>query len=364
MKIAVYSICRNEIDQVDSYLDHLDKLGLKPYVLDHSTDGTTERLRARGAVVDTKPIQDWWWDRGKNAAMLSCPKADWYVNIDIDERLAENFWEIMEKVAKIAEEDFRYDLVQHLYKPEGGKDRVRYDWRLHKGRVDSGTMWKGPVHEYIESHGKLLKIDELLITHWPPPGKNHVPVETVLRAVKAFPDDVRIKALCGRELFFSQRYEEATQQLRAFLRRGGEYHDNANYAHRLLGKCYEKLAQPERALNHFRKAAESGKREALVDLAYAYNSREMYLESYAAARQALDVTAPGYYPDWDADAWTWKPHEMISVALYYHGQYNTALLAAETALSAATDEKVIARLTDHIENIKATMNEKAAAQKV
>lgn len=352
MKIAVYSICKNEIDQVDGYMSHLDALGLKPYILDHSTDGTTEKLRARGAIIDTTPIEDWWWDRGKNAAMDLVDKpVDFCVNIDLDERLSPDFWKIVDKVRSGTK------LVQHLYKPEGGKERMRYDWRLH---ARHGARWVGPVHEYLECLGepKLQLIEELLITHWPPPHKNHVPVETVLRAVKAFPDDIRIKALCGRELFFSDRIDEAIDQFRDFLAGDSDNELDVCYAHRMLGKCYDRIKLPNVALHHYQIAATFQSREALVDLAYAYILRHKYQESYAAAVRALNIADGQYLPNSDPDAWSWKPHELISVALYYCGHYDLAAQAAATALKTATG-KYAERLTASLETMREAADEAA-----
>ncbi len=356
MKIAVYSICKNEIDQVDVYMDHLDALGLKPYVLDHSTDGTTEKLRARGALVDTTPVEPWWWDRGKNAALKLVDKeVSFVVNLDLDERLSSNFWQIVKQVKPDTK------LVQHLYKPEGDKDRVRYSWRLH---ARHGMRWAGPVHEYLECTGEkqFQNIDELLITHWPPPNKNHVPVDSLLRAVKAFPKDVRIKALCGRELYFSGRIKEAAKLFRDFLRHDYDQKGDICYAHRMIAKCYKKMEQYDRALFHYKKAAAFNTREALIELAEYYYQCEAWALGYAAARQALEVTEGIYAPNSDPDCWTFKPHEMISIGLFYDGQYSIALLAAETALKMTTG-KDAERISKHLDAIKAAMSEKAT-QKV
>lgn len=350
MKVAVYSICKNELDQVEAYMDHLDALGLKPYVLDHSTDGTTERLRARGAIVDTTPIEDWWWDKGKNAAMDLVPgDCQFACNIDLDERLAQNFHEIVAKLEPDAK------IVQHLYQPEGGKDRVRYDWRLH---ARHGARWVGPVHEYLEYVGpkKCQEIDELLITHWPPPEKNHIPVANVLRAVKTFPGDLRIKVLAGRELYFTGQPKEASTHLREYLRGDSGHEIDTCYAHRLLAKCYEKMGQHGRALHHYKIAAQFPSREARVDLAYHYNRIEMWPESYAAARQALEVTEGCYLPNSDPDAWGFKPHELLSIALYHCQRYDLAVDSATTALSLAKGKDRL-RMTANLQMITEARDE-------
>ncbi len=332
MKIAVYSISKNEADQVDEYMNHLDALGIKPYVLDHSTDGTTEKLRARGAIVDTTPVEPWWWNKGKNAAMDLTPSdCDFVCNIDMDERLSSTFWQFVDAI-KLGTK-----LVQHLYKPEGGKDRVRYDWRLH---ARHGARWTGPVHEYLDlvGGGCVQVIEELLITHWPPPNKNHVPVESLLRAVKAFPDDVRIKALCGRELYFSGRISEAAKQFREFLRHDSDNATDVCYAHRMLAKCYEKLKQYDRVLHHYKIAAQFPSREALIDLANYYYQCKAWGRCYEAARAALEITEGQYAPNSDPACWSYKPHELISIALNESGDKNTAILAAETALGLASGD--------------------------
>ena len=56
-KIAVYTICKNEVDYVDKFMESMKEADAV-FVLDTgSTDGTVEKLRKLGAVVFEKVIK-------------------------------------------------------------------------------------------------------------------------------------------------------------------------------------------------------------------------------------------------------------------------------------------------------------------
>ena len=64
--VAVYAICKNEAAFVDRWVDSMAEAdGL--YVLDTgSTDGTAEKLRARGVFVTQAVISPWRCERWAN----------------------------------------------------------------------------------------------------------------------------------------------------------------------------------------------------------------------------------------------------------------------------------------------------------
>ena len=67
MKIAVYTICKNESKFVDSFMNCLKNEADAVYVTDTgSTDDTVEKLRAHGAIVNQVVINPWRFDDPRN----------------------------------------------------------------------------------------------------------------------------------------------------------------------------------------------------------------------------------------------------------------------------------------------------------
>ena len=74
MKIAVYTICKNESAFVDRWVDSMSEAdGI--YVLDTgSEDDTVEKLKKRGVVVDTAKIVPWRFDTARNMSLELVPE--------------------------------------------------------------------------------------------------------------------------------------------------------------------------------------------------------------------------------------------------------------------------------------------------
>ena len=85
-KIAVYTICKNEVDYVDKFMDSMVEADAV-FVLDTgSTDGTVEKLRKRGATVFEKIIKPWDFSKARNAILKLVPKEfNILVSVDLDE---------------------------------------------------------------------------------------------------------------------------------------------------------------------------------------------------------------------------------------------------------------------------------------
>ena len=86
MKVAVYAICKNEEQFVDRWMDSMGEADQVVVLDTGSTDGTVERLRARGAEVTVEQIRPWRFDRARNRSLALVPEdVDICVCTDLDE---------------------------------------------------------------------------------------------------------------------------------------------------------------------------------------------------------------------------------------------------------------------------------------
>ncbi len=336
MKIAIYAISKNEIKHVDRFMDSIPK-GVPVFVLDHSTDGTTERLRARGAVVDTTPllVKPFRFDGGKNAALSLVPKDfDWVLNVDLDEVVSPNALDIFSLIEPDA------TLVRHLYRPDGATDRIRHECRLHRR---DAYKWKLPIHERLHcvyvTGEKIQAIDDLLLTQFPDRDRRHTWCDRLLAAVKDYPNEPRLRMLCGRDLFFDGRYHEALEQFGVFLKLSRANPFDESFVLSMEAKCYKKLGKKKDEIESLIDSVTvAQRRESFVDLAHAYMLRGRYLDSLHWCNKALEITEGRYAPENDPGAWSFKPLEIKSHALYNLGTFDAAELACEQALALATGE--------------------------
>lgn len=85
-RVCVYAICKNEEQFVDRWMDSMSEADDVVVLDTGSTDGTVERLRARGARVTTEVIVPWRFDAARNRSMRLIPEeADLCVCTDLDE---------------------------------------------------------------------------------------------------------------------------------------------------------------------------------------------------------------------------------------------------------------------------------------
>ena len=103
MKIAVYTICKNESAFVDRWVDSMSEAdGI--FVLDTgSEDDTVEKLKARGVTVGEAEIIPWRFDTARNLSLELVPKDfDVCVCTDLDEVFLPGWRRKIEKPGKTA----------------------------------------------------------------------------------------------------------------------------------------------------------------------------------------------------------------------------------------------------------------------
>ncbi len=122
-----------------------------------------------------------------------------------------------------------------------------YRERIVRNRA--GMLWKGAVHEVIETKG-AVRWSDCGVTHWKlrpsDPDRNLRIFENMLK--QGQPLDPRQQFYYGRELYAHRRCQEAQQVLEAFLREGRGWVENNIEACRQLAYCWYALGREDQAL--------------------------------------------------------------------------------------------------------------------
>ncbi len=354
MNVAVYAISKNESANAGRFMDSIEAAGLPVYVLDHSTDGTDELLRKRGAHVDTTPMDPFWFDAGKNAALSLLPTSvDVAINLDLDETLLPALADAL-KQFRPATTRLRY-----LYQPDSEIKRTRYDLRIH---TRHGYSFKWPIHEYLMPDGieeNIQTINETLIVQHPSRTRKHTWTARLAEAVDKFPGDARLLMLYGRDLFFDGQFELSRAQLARFvcLRFPSNTTDfDKSYALALMARCAAKLGADEDELRYLTQANECAKRrESMVDLAAAYMRRKSYVKAYERAIKSLSITTGQFAPHCEPDAWSFKPFEIAMISAYNLGQIELAKQLGIDVLASAGEGEDRDRIAKNLQFIKETV---------
>lgn len=332
MKIAVYSIALNEEKFVERWAQSAREADEIVLLDTGSKDKTTTKARKAGVRVVKGVIDPWRFDDARNAALSHVSRdIDMCIALDLDEVLVPG-WRVPLELA------FARGVTRPRYTytwswQENGQPGLQYQGdKIHLRR---GYRWRHPVHEVLTPYG----VDEvqdtctgLEIHHFPDSSKSRGQYLPLLEmSVREDPDDDRNAFYFARELMFYGQRDRAIDEFQRHL---------------TLPRA---IWEPERAqsmiylgdltgdLTWYEKAVEltPWRREPLVALAQAYLSADRFEEARITARRALEIQEKPLEYICDADAWSWKPHDILAVASFYLQDVPEALEHGKIAVMAA-----------------------------
>ena len=329
MKIAIYAISKNESQFVERFCRSAKDADLIVIGDTGSIDNTVELARNNGAIVHDICISPWRFDKARDAVLALIPRdIDICISLDLDEVLEEGWREEIERV-------WKDNTTRLRYKFDWGSDITFYYEKIHHRH---GYHWKHAVHEYPIPDKRIQEIyahtDKLLVSHHPDPTKSRGQYLPLLEmAVEEDPRCPRNAFYYARELTFYSKWIEAIVALRHYLDMPEATWQNERcYAMRLIGKCYEQLGQDGRDWLHKASHEAPNTREPWYDLAMAEYKREEWRACYDAICKALEVTNKELVYTCDPDVWTYKPHDLKSIAAWSLGLRDIAIEECKIAI--------------------------------
>lgn len=338
LRIAVYAICLNEEAFVDRFMDSCADADLVVVADTGSSDGTVERLKARGAIVHSISIRPWRFDDARNAALALVPEdVDVCVSMDFDQLLDPRWRRILEKAWAPQSNRVYYALA--WARNHDGSPRLVLDNRIH---ARHGFSWRFPVHECLYADEgvveHVLVIRHLRIDHQPDPTKSRSQYLGLLElAAREDPGLPRHAQYLGREYAFLGRHAEALAEFeRQFALQPGPGGMERNLSLRLAAQSHDALGQAEAALALYRQAAGEAPdiRGPLIDLAWALYQREVWDEAYAVAARAaaLPDVAETYGAASDSGV---LPEDIAAICGWRLGHFTEALAYGRRAAALA-----------------------------
>lgn len=337
MKIAVYTISKNEEQFVERFCKSAEDADLILIADTGSTDNTVQLAREQGAVVYDICIKPWRFDKARDAALSLIPgDYDICISLDLDEILEPGWREEIERV-------WKDDTTRLRYKFDWGSGISFYYEKIHHR---AGYHWHHPVHEYPRPDGRTNEVyaytDMLLVSHHPDPTKSRGQYMPLLElAIREDPLCPRNRFYHARELTFYSRWTEAIDALKKYLEMPeATWENERSYAMRLLGKSYQELGDFNTALKWYRLAVAEAPntREPWVELSMLCYSMHMWAEGYAAAKSALQITDKTLVYTMDPSVWTEKPWDLASICAWNLGLVNEAVELCKKAIELAPSD--------------------------
>jgi glycosyltransferase involved in cell wall biosynthesis len=321
MKIAVYTIAKNEEQFVGRWYESAKDADYLLIADTGSSDNTVEKAKALGINVFNISINPWRFDDARNASLALIPEdIDYCIALDMDEVLLPGWKSELEKALEDGITRPRY---KYTWSWVDGKPGLQYGGdKIHKRQ---GYRWKHPVHEVVRAD----RIQEtqgwvgLEIHHYPDSSKSRGQYFPLLKlSVEEDPADDRNAYYYARELFYNSMFDEAAKEFKRHLSLpNAAWPPERAASHRYLAKC-----EPINAKKHLLNAisTDPDRREAKVELAlFAYQDSDWKLcQKYAL--EALEVTEKPLDYLCEDFAWGYLPYDLAAISSYNLGNKKLA----------------------------------------
>lgn len=303
-----------------------------------STDGTVERLRARGAHVEQKIIDPWRFDTARNESMRLIPEeADICCCVDLDEQFHPGWRAALEKAWQPDTTRARYRYVWS-FRGDGSEGHVFYPEKIHARGV---YRWTRPVHEVLEYTGegkeRCVTVEGMQLDHHPDPAKSRGQYLPLLElAVTEDPEDDRSCHYLGREYMYHGAWEKAIATLKRHLSlKRATWADERCASMRYIARCYRRLGRDDLAAVWYHRAIAEAPhlREPYLDYAALLYDGQNWpgLVYFCSCALAITERSPSYITE--AEAWGALPWDYLCVAWWQLGQRQLSLAAARQAVA-------------------------------
>lgn len=345
LKLAVYAICRNEIEHVENWWNSVKEADCVIVLDTGSTDGTPEKLEELGAKVFRDAPAVFRFDEARNIALSHVPEdADICFSIDLDEWFEDPGW---------------CEAVKTAWRKTPGCNSLEYRFVMNRetdaagNRTDTGVWWKDnchtrrgwhweyPVHNLLCPDEGTRQIagrvpDSVSLVHHQTPRADRadrLPLHWLNVAER--PDAPRPLYYLGREYLYREDYKSALRYLDRYLTAVGEkcWHDEKGQALLFAAVASERLGDMDRAeLYALRAVAETHGREPLLYLSRLYYGQSKWHPAKFWAEQALPVQNNHAYFRDDA-AYGAAVHDLLANVYWKLGEKDKARKEAEICLS-------------------------------
>lgn len=336
LKIAVYSISKDESLHVERYCTAAKDADLIFVADTGSTDNTVELLKAHGAQVGHISIVPWRFDDARNASLAMLPTdVDVCLCMDLDEVLQPGWREEIERV-------WVPGTTRMQYKFDWGVGIVFYYQKTH---ARQGYRWHHPCHEYPVPDRipeSWVYSEKLMIIHKPDPTKSRSQYLDLLRvSIEEDPLCPRNAFYYARELSFVGQWANAIAECKRYLALPRATWANERcYAMRVIGRAYQELGDMEQALAWFRRATSEAPstREPWAELANCGYLTGRWAESLGAGLTCLAILNREDVYTVDPEVWGPKPHDLVSIAAWNLNLYDLAKKHALAAVNLAPND--------------------------
>ena len=317
MKIAIYTICKNEEKFIKQWVSSAKEADHVVVTDTGSTDNSTKLLQDAGVTIYQEKIIPWHFGKARNIALSHVPKdVDCCLSLDMDETLNEGWRNIIEELWQNG-----VNLIKPSLYWDKEKTVVAHPARIH---ARHGFEWQGIVHETLRPLVQVKEIVTDKIIIYSPRGEKKSYLPLIQQALKENPNDLSMRVNLAEELYNLKRYDDAYNEFLKYLQLtelqlvSRELMEQRAIVCQRLAKLSIDMELPAMAIIHWllRAVAECPtRREAWVYLAEGWLSVGDWANAYAAANKALSITDKKSEAVIEEECWGDYPKYLASEAM-------------------------------------------------
>lgn len=336
LKIAVYAICKNEEQFVESWYNSMKEAD-EIFVLDTgSTDNTVNLLKFHNINTKVKEIKPWRFDVARNESLKLVPKNyDVCVCTDLDEVFNTGWRNEIEKKWKNNTNKLRYIYNWSLDSNNNPKVSFYYE-KIHSR---NGYKWIYPVHEILEYNGENENIettDNIILNHYPDANKSRSSYLPLLElSIEENPINDRNMHYLGREYMYHGKYNECIDTLIKHINLPtAKWKDERSASMRFIARCYQQLNRYDEAKMWLDKAIYEAPylRDPYVERALLEYKLSNWETVKYCCLKALEITSHEKTYINETFSWDETIYDLLSISYYYTNDLNNSLINIEKAL--------------------------------
>lgn len=325
-KICIYAICKNEIANVDRWLENMSEADFIVVLDTGSTDGTYEKLKSDPRVtrVEQKVFKPWRFDQARNESMELVPdEANILLCTDFDE-FFEPGWG---------------DLIRNNWTPQITRGHYMYAWSHNEKGVPGDIFvydkmhtrdykWIFPVHEVLTAKDPAHKEvvldfgDKIYLHHMQDKTKGRSNYLDLLKlSVKENPENMHCQMLLAREYLIQKQPEKAREEYLEVLKHKDAYERN-QIALETFGRLADLYEMIDHDINKVMEycykfiSIDDTYREPYFILAEALYERKRYIAAIGLIETAMEHCTHKY--TWIERAPVWQDEGYVLLGACYH----------------------------------------------
>lgn len=247
LKVAVYAICKDEIVNVEKYINCFSKADYLCILDTGSTDGTWEYLQNKqkklpNLIIDQKIISPWRYDEARNASLKLIPKdASICFMADLDEIIKEDNW--VDVIKNNWQPLFQRGafIYNRRVDPDTGAVIQRFtEYRIHS----KNWHYRGIVHEQLHdvNGAREFFLDECIqvpitVWHYPTNPNREIYVELCERGIEEQPNNWLMHLQLAAEYEVHEMYDKAIDEYKKIIL------EQDMLSPMEVGRCYASLGR-------------------------------------------------------------------------------------------------------------------------